>query len=72
LPEHLAQKPSQKDDLQFVFDLPRCTQGHATLDSGRMIGLSAVKQEYSKLAGFAEVESKIGKGTSFTFHLPLH
>jgi two-component system, chemotaxis family, sensor kinase CheA len=40
--------------------------------SGRGVGLAAVKAELDRLGGTLRVESKLGAGTRFQFHVPFH
>ncbi|MCD4760434.1 Hpt domain-containing protein [bacterium] len=42
-----------------------------TTSSGRGVGLSLVKAKVKDLNGRIEIDSVLGKGTSFTIHLPL-
>jgi two-component system chemotaxis sensor kinase CheA len=39
--------------------------------SGRGVGLAAAKQTCERLGGYATVESRPGRGTTFRFHMPI-
>ncbi|WP_224963091.1 chemotaxis protein CheA [Geomonas subterranea] len=57
--------------LQLVFVPGFSTRSEVTETSGRGIGLDVVKKIVSSLNGIIEIESKLGRGTTFTIMLPL-
>lgn len=57
------------EDLVFCEGLS--SRDNASEISGRGVGLAAVKMELDSLGGTAHVESWPGKGTRFSFHLPV-
>jgi signal transduction histidine kinase len=73
LRKRLAAAAGQSDDavLQRIFDSGVTTRDSVSQESGRGIGLAAVKKAAEKLKGTAVVSSKPGQGTVFTFTLPV-
>ncbi len=59
-----------KDVTELIFKDHFSTTRNVTELSGRGVGLPAVKQEVEKLGGRMKVNSKTGKGTTFSFYLP--
>lgn len=57
--------------LQLAFLPGFSTRSEVTETSGRGIGLDVVKKIVSSLNGSIEIESKPGRGTTFTMMLPL-
>ncbi|MBJ6800578.1 chemotaxis protein CheA [Geomonas propionica] len=57
--------------LQLVFVPGFSTRSEVTETSGRGIGLDVVKKIVSSLNGIIEIDSKPGRGTTFTMMLPL-
>ncbi|SMD00803.1 ATP-binding protein [Sporomusa malonica] len=62
---------SNEEAVQLIFADGFSSAGAADQLSGRGVGLSAVKQEVEKLGGHIEVDTEVGRGTQFTFELPL-
>lgn len=56
-----------QDPLLLIFEDSFSTKEQVTELSGRGVGLSAVRAEIKKLDGRIEIESEIGKGTTFRF-----
>ena len=58
-------------DLPNLFtEFFRTAQAKAVTQRGTGLGLSIVKQIVESLGGQISVDSKLGEGTKFTFHLP--
>lgn len=62
---------SNKDLVQLIFAQGFSTAKNVTNVSGRGVGMDVVRQKISSLGGNIEVESEVGKGTSFIIRLPL-
>ncbi len=60
-----------ENPLLLIFEDSFSTKEQVTELSGRGVGLSAVRAEIEKLGGRIEIESEIGKGTTFRFVMPL-
>jgi two-component system chemotaxis sensor kinase CheA len=70
----LGQQDINENDEQVImhiFDLGFSTQDVVSEISGRGVGLNAVMEDVTKLGGKIKITSEIGKGTTFTFELPL-
>jgi two-component system chemotaxis sensor kinase CheA len=65
---HAASTPTELKDALFIDGLS--TRSEATENSGRGVGLSAVRQACERLGGRVEVESRAGAGTTFRFVWP--
>ena len=61
-------RPLSLEELVFFEGLS--SRDTASETSGRGVGLAAVKHELEKLGGSVEVESEIGVGARFRFHIP--
>ena len=59
------------DLVQALFEDGVSTKDHATIYSGRGVGMSAVKQLCDRMGGRIEVVSSPGEGTCFEFKFPL-
>lgn len=60
-----------EEDLPNLFtEFFRTAQAKAVTQRGTGLGLSIVKEIVESLGGQISVESKLGEGTKFTFHLP--
>ena len=57
--------------LQHIFDPRVSTRNEVSEESGRGIGLNAVKAVVERLSGSIHVDSQRGKGTSLTVRLPI-
>lgn len=62
---------SDKQLFECIFLPDFSTKDEVTELSGRGIGMSAIKDSLDKIGGKLEIESKKGKGSAFTFLLPL-
>lgn len=64
---------SKKDDqvIYHIFDANFSTSQEVTDLSGRGVGLFDIKKNVEKLGGSIELQTKIGKGTLFSFILPI-
>lgn len=62
---------SDKQIIYHIFDSSFSTAETITDVSGRGVGLYDIKMNVEKLKGSIEVDSKVGKGTRFTFLIPL-
>lgn len=62
---------SNEESVQLIFADGFSSAGFANELAGRGVGLSAVKKEVEKLDGHIEIFTEQGKGTKFTFVLPL-
>ncbi|CAA9260725.1 MAG: hypothetical protein AVDCRST_MAG77-2642 [uncultured Chloroflexi bacterium] len=58
-------------DLPRVFDRFYRATNVPSLVSGSGIGLAAVRESVERMGGRVTVESELGKGSTFTVHLPL-
>ena len=59
-----------KKDIEFIFNR-FYRSGNTDLRTGSGIGLSLVKQYVEMHSGTISVKSEIGKGTTFTVHIPI-
>lgn len=69
-PEDMIQK-NDHQILYHIFDPNFSTADQVSDISGRGVGLYDIKKNIEKLNGTIEVETKLGKGTAFTFIIPL-
>ncbi|MCA9628205.1 MAG: CHASE domain-containing protein [Myxococcales bacterium] len=58
----------QDEDLLFLDGLS--SKDEVSAISGRGVGMAAVKSAVEELGGGVEVETELGKGTTFRFHFP--
>ncbi len=65
------EKPSQGRLLKLIMTSGFSTADEITQISGRGVGLDVVHNEVRQLGGHLQIESKPGKGTRFTLHLPF-
>ncbi len=65
------EKPSQGKLLKLIMTSGFSTADEITQISGRGVGLDVVHNEVRQLGGHLQIESKPGKGTRFTLHLPF-
>ena len=69
----LDEADTSEDQLKQLIFIPGIsTATEVTGVSGRGIGMDVVRNEITALGGQIEVNSKPGKGTQFTIHLPAH
>ncbi|MEE8484913.1 MAG: chemotaxis protein CheA [Nitrospinota bacterium] len=69
--EEVAAKMSKQEAQMLIF-APGFSTAEATTDvSGRGVGMDAVKTSVEKLHGAVEIDSDVGKGTTFNIILPL-
>jgi two-component system chemotaxis sensor kinase CheA len=62
---------SDEDIIYHIFDPSFSTAEVLTDVSGRGVGLFDIKENVNQLGGHIELNSLKGKGTVFTFKLPL-
>jgi len=65
-----AAKLSDLEVMQFIFENNFSTSHKITQFAGRGIGLYVVKDAILQMGGTLEVNSVLGQGTSFAFHIP--
>lgn len=65
------QQLSDQEIYQLIFAAGLSTAEKVTDISGRGVGMDVVRQNLEKLRGSVEIQSEVGKGTSFTIRLPL-
>lgn len=61
---------SDKQIIYKIFDAFFTTRDEVTSLSGRGVGMSAIKEVVEVLKGQIEIESLVGKGTTFSFLIP--
>lgn len=69
--EQEAQTMSNHQAYQLIFESGFSTAETITELSGRGVGMDMVKASIQSCRGKIEIESEIGKGTTFTFILPI-
>ena len=62
---------SDHDIVQFILEPGFSTAKEVTQISGRGVGLDVVDSEIKQLGGSLDIQSKLGKGTSFIARLPM-
>jgi two-component system chemotaxis sensor kinase CheA len=62
---------SKREILQLIFLPGFSTAKVVTSVSGRGVGMDVVRTNIQKLKGIIEIESELGKGTTFVIKLPL-
>ena len=62
---------SERELADLIFVAGFSTAPSVTELSGRGVGLDVVRAEVASLGGRIETESRLGRGTRFTVHLPL-
>lgn len=62
---------SDHDIVQFILEPGFSTAKQVTQISGRGVGLDVVDSEIKQLGGSLDIQSKLGKGTSFIARLPM-
>ncbi|MCB1189233.1 MAG: chemotaxis protein CheW [Leptospiraceae bacterium] len=66
-----ATRLSEKEILELIFVPGLSTTEHVTNVSGRGVGMDVVKTNVEKINGNIDIQSKLGKGTSFRIKIPL-
>jgi len=66
-----ADKLSEKDCLNLIFQPGFSTANEVTDISGRGVGMDVVKTQIEKIGGTVDIESRIGEGTTTVITLPL-
>lgn len=66
-PEHL----SQEEVFHLIFEPGFSTAAQVTDVSGRGVGMDVVRRQIQKLRGHVEIQSRVGKGATFTLKVPL-
>jgi len=62
---------SDREIIYKIFDPFFSTRDEVSAFSGRGVGMSAIKEVVEKLHGQIEVETEVGKGSTFSFVIPL-
>jgi chemosensory pili system protein ChpA (sensor histidine kinase/response regulator) len=66
-----TREPSEAELLELIFQPGFSTAAQVTQLAGRGVGLDVVRSEVKALGGRVAVSSAVGKGATFTLHLPL-
>jgi len=66
-----ADRLSDKEAFQYIFEAGFSTAKKITDVSGRGVGMDVVRTNIEKLNGMIELDSKVGIGTSLSIKLPL-
>ncbi|USB31752.1 chemotaxis protein CheW [Paenibacillus sp. YPG26] len=69
--EEEARRLSDKDSMFLIFKSGISTAERITDISGRGVGMDIVRSHIEKLNGIIDIESVVGRGTTFTIKLPL-
>ncbi len=69
--EEQSQLMSKREALQLIFMPGFSTAAKVTSVSGRGVGMDVVRTNIQNLKGMIEIESEVGKGTTFVLKLPL-
>jgi chemosensory pili system protein ChpA (sensor histidine kinase/response regulator) len=64
-------EPTDAQLAQFIFHAGFSTAEQLTAVAGRGVGMDVVKSEITALGGRVDIDSKQGKGVTFTIYLPL-
>jgi two-component system chemotaxis sensor kinase CheA len=62
---------TQDEIINIIFDPFFSTRDEVSALSGRGVGMSAIKEVVEKLGGRIEIETAVGRGSSFLFFIPL-
>ena len=62
---------SENDIINIIFDPFFSTRDEVSALSGRGVGMSAIKEVVQKLGGRIEIETAVGRGSSFLFFIPM-
>ena len=66
-----ASTMTNKEAYQLIFAPGFSTAAKVTSVSGRGVGMDVVRTNIAELKGFVEIETEIGRGTTFLIKLPL-
>lgn len=66
-----AARLSDQEAIALIFENGFSTRDSVNDVSGRGIGMDVVRRQISRVGGFIEIESEVGRGTTFTLHLPV-
>jgi two-component system chemotaxis sensor kinase CheA len=66
-----ASAMTEREALQMIFAAGFSTATKVTSVSGRGVGMDVVRTNVEKVGGSAEVESRVGFGTTVRLHVPL-
>jgi two-component system chemotaxis sensor kinase CheA len=64
-------RPSPSECLDLVFEPGLSTKAEVTGTSGRGVGLDVVRENLAATGGVVEIDSRPGRGTTFTLTLPI-
>jgi two-component system, chemotaxis family, sensor kinase CheA len=62
---------SREEILQMIFAPGFSTAEHVTDISGRGVGMDVVKRNIEKVNGRIDIDTELGRGTTFTLRIPL-
>lgn len=62
---------SDREILEFIFAPGFSTKSMVSEISGRGVGMNVVKEKLTSLGGFVDLETEVGKGTTFTLTIPI-
>lgn len=66
-----AEKLTDDDILSIIFMAGFSTASEITEVSGRGVGMDIVRSSLSEIGGIIDIDTKLGKGTTFTVKIPL-
>ena len=69
--EEESQLLSKEDILKFIFRAGFSTADVVTETSGRGVGMDVVRTNVMRLGGHIQLDSEVGKGSTFTMQMPL-
>ena len=69
--QEVANRLSDTEALDLIFMAGGSTKEEATELSGRGVGMDIVKKNIESINGFVDLQSEVGKGTTFSLRLPL-
>ena len=61
----------EKELINFIFTPGFSTKEVVSEVSGRGVGMDVVKEKLAAIGGFAEIDTKIGRGTAVTLTIPI-
>ena len=71
LDQDQAQSLSDEDIVRYIWHDQISTADQLTLQAGRGVGLSSVKEEVERIGGSVAISNKKGKGVIFIFQIPM-